>query len=120
MLSCLKLYEYCARRAASRAARTAEKSSAIIRPIMAMTTKSSIIVKPRLRGPIQERLILLSSDAVESRLDRLSASVFYKCNSLVAASRVVSRYVCVGRAFLPVWGVVAEIDKLGLRGRRGA
>src|SRR4051794_3015377 len=49
MPSCFRLLMHCARRAASRADCTAGSKSAISTPMMAMTTNSSIRVKPRLR-----------------------------------------------------------------------
>src|SRR4051794_35841980 len=46
---CFRLLTHCDRRAASRAAWTAGKSRAIRTAMMAMTTRSSMSVKPRLR-----------------------------------------------------------------------
>ena len=47
--SCLRLFMHCARRAASRAACTAGNSNAIKTAMIAITTRSSISVKPRRR-----------------------------------------------------------------------
>src|SRR5579883_1746197 len=48
--NCLRLFVHCARRAASRAACTAGRSKAIKTAMIAMTTRSSISVKPRRRS----------------------------------------------------------------------
>ena len=48
--SCLRLFVHCARRAASRAACTAGKSRAISTAMIAMTTRSSMSVKPERRS----------------------------------------------------------------------
>src|SRR5215218_1766019 len=53
MPSCFMLFTHCDRRAASRAACTAGKSRAISTAMIAITTKSSISVKPRRERFIQ-------------------------------------------------------------------
>src|SRR5579871_3634156 len=63
---CLRLLTHCARRAASRAAWTAGRSSAIRTAMIAITTSSSISVKPRrLGGQGRTRIGNQSSQAGE-------------------------------------------------------
>src|SRR5262249_40093733 len=68
---CFKLLTHDDRRAASRAACTAGRSRAISTAMIAMTTRSSIKVKPRLRmGMLLERRRTLgSNDDAEKGLD---------------------------------------------------
>src|SRR3954463_6139586 len=54
--SCLRLLTHCERRAASRAACTAGNSRAISTAMIAMTTSSSIRVKPLLREVMRRTL----------------------------------------------------------------
>src|SRR6185503_9289672 len=95
MLSCVRLFEQLARRAASRAACTAGKSSATSTPMIAITTSSSTRVNPRRfmgRSPENWYLLLgfdlrvksitfaaqrpAGSDDRDSELRRLLAALF--------------------------------------------